>query len=139
MDDIISMVTLVKEIGIPSLFFLVIIYIIFKTVPDLIKSKREGEVKQQEYYSQRQKQYDEQMAVLIKVAEQGNQVISRSNEVIGMNTRVIEQNTAIHDKVSAALSRDLEALKNLSADLKKHDERSQDIYHDVTRLLERSS
>ena len=135
----VSLATLIKDIGIPSLFFAIVLWICFKTVPDIVKFKRESDIKQQEYYSQRQKTYDSQMQILIKVAEQGNQVITRSNYIIEQNTEAIKQNTAMHTKVIDALGWDLKALESLSADLKAHDNQSQKIYHDVSRILDRTN
>ena len=118
MNEVLTAAGIVKEIGIPAMFFLVIIYIMFKTVPDVIKSRSETAKKtqeeQREYYTNRQKQYDEQMGVLIRVAEQSTQVISRSNEVISANTEMFKQSSDIHKKVLESLQREDKALEALN-------------------------
>ena len=139
MDELKSVIELTQTIGIPILFCGVVLYLVFKLVPELVRAKKESDIKQQEYYAQRQKSYDEQMQVLIAVAEQGNQVIGRSNAIIEHNTAAITQNTTMHNKVVDALSRDLAALENIQADLKVHDARAENIYHDIGRVLERTN
>ena len=139
MTEIISLSDIVKDIGIPALFFAVIIYIAFKTVPSAIKSKQEADMKQQEYYTQRQKQYDEQMREVIRVAEQSVHAIARANTVIENNTEAIKQNTAMHNKVVNALTRDYEEIQEIQKGLSRHDGRAENIHRDVTRILERSS
>ena len=79
MTEIVSLADVVKDIGIPALFFVVIIYILFKTVPGVLKARQEAAAKQQEYYAERQKQYDEQMTQIVRVAEQGNQATQAAN------------------------------------------------------------
>ena len=138
LGELVTMATLLKDIGMPYLFFAVMLYIIFKVAPDFLKSKREAEVRQQEYYNQRQKTYDDQMNILVKVAEQGNQVIARSNLIIEHNTEAIKQNTVMHNKVVDALGRDFDALKEISLGFKTHDERAQKIYTGMERLLDRT-
>ena len=139
MTEIVSLADTVKDIGIPALFFLVVIYVMFKTVPEVIKSKQEADAKQQEYYTQRQRQYDEQMGEIIKVAEQGTQAVLRANVIIENNTKAVEQNTAMHNKVIEALTRDLEETQKIQTQLSSHDKRAETMHHDVGRLLERSN
>jgi hypothetical protein len=138
MTEIVSLADAVKDIGIPALFFVVIMYILFKTVPGAIKAKQEADAKQQEYYAQRQKQYDEQMQQIVRVAEQGAQAISRANIVTENNTAAIKQNTDMHNKVIDALTRDYDETQEIRKSLAAHDTRAENVHRDVIRLLERS-
>ena len=138
MTEIVSLADTVKDIGIPALFFLVVIYIMFKVVPKVIKSKQEADAKQQEYYTQRQKQYDEQMGEIIKVAEQGTQAVRMANTIIENNTKAVEQNTAMHNKVIEALTRDFEETQKIQTQLISHDARAENIQYNLRQLLGRS-
>ena len=137
MSEISAVAQIVKEIGIPALFFIVLIYLCFKIVPNLVNMWQKNQQEQRVHYNNRQEQYDEQMNVIIKVAEQGNQVIARSNELIALNTEAIKSNTTIHEKVSSALSRDLKALQGLTEDIKSHDKRAENIAVDIAKIAAR--
>lgn len=163
MSDITTFMQVVKDLGIPALFFIVVAYLLFKSYPEYQKQKaleREAQLKQeeqdrkaaaeerralQEYYNQRNKSYEEQMSIITKVAEQGNQmigqatqIISQSTEVIRMNTEAIRASSEVHKEVREALGRDLYALQALVADLKVHDRRAEQICLGVEKLLDRT-
>jgi len=137
MTEIVSLGDIVKDLGIPALFFVVMIYIIFKTIPTAVKAKQDADAKQQEYYANRQQQYDEQMREIVRVAEQGAQALTRSNVVIDNNTEAIKQNAMIHDKVIEALTRDYNETQEIRKNLSNHDQRAEKIHLDVVKIGER--
>ena len=137
MTEIVSVADVVKELGIPALIIVVLLCVLWKAVPAMIKARQDAAAKQQEYYAQRQKQYDEQMSEVIRIAERSAQAIAASNTIIENNTEAIKQNTAIHDKVIEALTRDYEETQSIQSSLSLHDGRAEKIHHDVSRLLER--
>ena len=137
MSEVKIVVEILREVGLPALIIVVLLYLCLKTVPDLIKAWQKSRVDQQEHNNDRQRHYDNQMEILFKIAEQGNNVIARSNEVIAHNTEAIKKNTAVHDKVIGALSRDLKALEDLGDAITKHDDRAHNIQIDLARMSER--
>jgi len=137
MGEMVTLADVVKDIGVPALFFLVAIYLAFKLIPDIVKSRQEAAKEQQAYYAKRQEQYDSQMQVLIRVAEQGNQAITQSSAAIVHSTEALRLNTEMHAKAADALARNTEELKALRADINTHDNRAEKIQVDVARVLER--
>ena len=76
-DSAISLMDFISKVGIPFVVTCGVLFIVWKigsTLPASIKSFvstiTEQEKKQQVYYQERQKQYDEQMQVIITVAQQ---------------------------------------------------------------------
>ena len=132
MTEFKAILELAKEVGLPFLFIGLVAFLCIKYIPKFIDAWQKHNEEQQIYYRNRQKQYDDQMQVIIKVAEQGNQIIARSNAIIEQNTEAIKQNTAMHDKVIGALSRDLEVLKKLEI-------RMETAGTGIEKLLDRSS
>lgn len=144
MNELTALTKLVDGIGIPVLFFVLVLYLIFKCYPQWLEAHKEDLKAKREAAAARQQDYDKQMQIVTKIAEQSNQmigqatqVISQSTEVIRLNTEAIRSNTAIHDTVRQALGRDLTALQQLTADLKAHDEKFDDVRVIVERLVDR--
>ena len=145
MTEIVSLADVVKDLGIPALFFLVLIYLGYKIVPTVIKSKQEAgerqriaDEKQQEYYNSRQKQYDEQMREFIRVAEQGVQTSARANTVIENVTEALKQGTVVNGKVIEAMDRNYSEIRDMRKSLEEHDKRAEKIQQDVIRIGERA-
>lgn len=144
MNDLKTLTSLVDGIGVPVLFFVLILYLVFKYFPQWLEMHKEDLKAKREAEATRQQDYAKQMQVITQIAEQSNQmigqatqVISQSTEVIRLNTDAIRSNTAIHDTVRQALGRDLTALQQLTADLKAHDEKFDDVRIIVERLVDR--
>ena len=137
MNELKTIIDILKQIGLPMLIVVVLLYICFKVAPDMLKAWQKARNDQQEHNNNRQKHYDDQMGVLLKVAEQGNQVIGRSNTIIEQNTEAMKNNTAVHEKVVDALTRDLEELRALRVDVKEHDERTRAIEISMAQVCER--
>jgi hypothetical protein len=146
MDETLNMVNAVTEIGLPALICIVMMVAVFRYLPAYIKHRQQLEKDQREYYNQRQKAYDEQMKVIISVAEQGNlmigaakHAIEQSSEVIRMNTDTIKQNMAAQEKVLEAIGRDIDSTRGLEASFEKHDRRAEKMNTDIVKLLERAA
>ena len=151
MGELVTLSGLLEKFGIPVIMLMVVLYFVIKYVPDFLEMKKEehkagliAKQEQLEYYQNRQESYDDQMKIIIKVAEQSSQmigqasqVIMQSSEVIRMNTEAIKNNTMMHDKVVTALGNDLEALRLVCSNLKEHDQRAEQINNGVLKLLER--
>lgn len=144
MDDVSTMAALVDDIGVPILFFVLVLYLIFKCVPQYMEMHKEDLKAKREADAARQADNAKQMQVITQIAEQSNQmigqatqVISQSTEVIRLNTEAIRSNTSIHEQVRSALSRDLVQLQQLTADLKAHDEKFDELRVIIQRLVDR--
>lgn len=144
MDDVITLVDAVEKVGIPILFFLVALYLIFKCYPDYMEARKKERDHELSTHDEIRKMYNKQYETMTHVAEQSNQmvgqatqVIAQATEVIRMNTEIIKANTDAHKAVKDALSRDLEALHTLDEDIKSHDKRAEEINTNVKRLLDR--
>ena len=127
MGEVATWADVVSAIGIPALFFLVVIFLAFKLIPDIVKARQEAAKEQQAYYAKRQEQYDEQMTVVIRGSERGNIALEQATEVI-------RKNTEVQTKVIEVLTRNTDEQKALRTDI---DARTEKIQHDVGRLLER--
>lgn len=144
MNDVVTLVDAVEKVGIPILFFLIALYLVFKCYPNYMevrKKERDHELSTQD---EMRKMYNKQYETMAHVAEQSNQmigqatqVIAQATEVIRMNTEIIKANTDAHKAVKEALSRDLAALHTLDEDLKSHDKRAEETNTNVKLLLDR--
>ena len=153
MEDITTLAQIINEVGVPILFFAVCTYLLFKCFPEWMKLKKEereasfAQSKEQQAYTQeRQKAYEEQMQIIVKVAEQGSQmigqasqVISQSTEVIRMNTEAIKASTEVHARVIRTLEKDEAATLKIASDLQAHNQLAEKIYTNVEKLLDRTS
>ena len=144
MNDIITLVDAVEKVGIPILFFLVALYLVFKCYPDYMETKKKERDHELSIQDEMRKMYNKQYETMTHVAEQSNQmigqatqVITQATEVIRMNTEIIKANTDAHRAVKDALGRDLDALRSLNDNLKSHDKRAEEVNTNVKLLLDR--
>ena len=137
MGEVATWADVVSAIGIPALFFLVVIFLALKLIPDIVKARQEAAKDQQAYYAKRQEQYDEQMTVVIRGSERGNIALEQVTDGLRQSTDALRANTEIHAKTIEVLTRNTEELKSLRADVHANDARTEKIQHDVGRLLER--
>jgi hypothetical protein len=144
MTEIVSLADITKDIGIPTLIILAIFFGIYKLAPVIIKAQQESEVrqrdadaKQQEYFNQRQKQYDAQMEKFILVTQQGVQVAERANIVIEQVTEVMKRGTNVNEKIIDALDRNYNETKDVRRNMEEHDKRAERIQQEVIKIGER--
>lgn len=145
MEELTALLDAADKIGIFVLCIIVGLFLGIKILPDFVKKWQDNKIATQKSFDDRNKVFNEQFQVIIKVAEQGNQmigqatqIIAQSNEIIRMNTEAIKNNTTVHDKVITALGNDLAALQALSCDIKTHDHRAEKIHTGVEKLLDRT-
>ena len=141
MTELVAWMDSATKIGTPILIVVILLYLAVKILPEYIKHKQEAQASQQEYYNTRQKQYDAQMGIVIRIAEQGNQmvgqaiqVIERDMEVIRQNTEASKKNREAYEKVTAALDNEQRAVIDLTQYMKEHDKRAQDMQGDLIRI-----
>ena len=148
-------VYVVNNVGVPLALLAMIIFAMFRFLPEYIKRQQEKErdalrreeereKDQKAYYSERQKSYDVQMEAMITVAERGNSAIERGNtvteqstSVIQLCTKVIEDNSRIQAEMRNSLQRAGELLHDQTAAIREHTEKSEDIHVGVEKLLDR--
>lgn len=144
MDDVVTLVDAVEKVGIPILFFLVALYLVFKCYPNYMEARKKERDHELSTQDEVRKMYNKQYETMTHVAEQSNQmigqatqVIAQATEVIRMNTEIIKANTDAHKAVKDALGRDLTALHILDEDMKSHDKRAEEINTNIKLLLDR--
>ena len=111
MKEIAEVIEIIGSTGVPVLVTILIIYGVFKFVPEALAIWREERKDQKQYYADRQKQYDEQMHVLIRVAEE-------SGAIVEHNSEAIKHNTDIHRLTLESHSQMIKSVQALAEELK---------------------
>lgn len=145
--DVTSAITLmdfIGKVGIPFVVTCGVLFIVWKignTIPSSIKSFvstiTEQEKKQQAYYRERQKQYDEQMQVIITVAQQGVEAQKRGNEIIERNNIIMEAQQRSNDKLMIALENLSDQCCRAEEATHENRETANKVYTEIVRIAER--
>lgn len=153
MDEVTGFAEIVETLGIPVLFFIIMLLAIFKFLPHLInewktdrelqrKQKEKDQKTQEQFYKDMQEAQSAQIAYMTGLAEQTNRIMTQSVNVMSRlegamreNAQVVQQNTAIHHHVLGILQRDVQAQEALGTDFKTHDRRTEKIQRGVDTLL----
>ena len=138
MAEITTLGEIIQTFGVATVIVIVALYLAMKIVPKTLEARQLAAAQQQEYYAQRQKQYDDQMGEVIRIAERSTQALLTAHIVTEANTEAFKQNTAVHDKVIEALTRDYEETQAIQGSLAAHDKRLEGVQRDIVRLNERS-
>lgn len=127
-------VLLIENLGWPAVILIVVAIAAKKIAPTFYKEWKAKEENQQKYYDQRQKQYDEQMQIIIKVAEQGNAMITNCVAVIERNNAIIQNSTSLTEKVIGSMDNNIKALESIQNSFERHDARQEKMTIDITKL-----
>jgi hypothetical protein len=141
MSDFISLVDKISNVGIPLIItagVLYVLWLISKTIPSSIKNYIDAISKREEDYKQEnqnlQNKYDEQMKIIITVAQQGVESQRRGNEVIERNNVILEGKQKTDERLIEAINTLSRTTSRLDESVNESTECTRKTYTEIIRV-----
>ena len=142
-----AVLNIFSSFGFPMATLVFLGFILYKFLPKFIQEYKESKEKQQTAVAESQNKYNEQSDKIIKISmdsalglEHVSQALKQNNEV---NLKIVTQQNEINGKILSALLGIETKLAKFSEQLAHHDKRLdlydksvENLYSDVSRILE---
>jgi hypothetical protein len=129
MSDVNVLIELAQKVGIPALFALVLLGLGVRYIPKILDTWLTSKTEQQRAGDERRRVSEEQADKIIEVAARTELALQQSSGVIARNTEVSEN-------VAAAFSVMFGALDGLTAGIRAHDKRAEEMNIGIHQILE---
>ncbi len=127
-------VDLLDRFGIGLSFIIMVGLILWRYLPKFLDLQVEKMKHQQQYDTQRQQKFDEQIGLFGKLVEQTNQVIAQSTSVIERNNVIFQEAITTNKQVIQTLVDVVSSINDLSERIERHDQRSEKMSLDIVRI-----